>query len=540
MGTLEFRGSRRGTRLYDGSRALTAPDPEESARRRLQAVGKTHSALYLLFSPVFPFGIDEFLRDLPEGTRVAAIEAEREAFFSDTAAWNELARDSAVTILAGLPVEEARHALEKTIETSRVRSVRPVWMTGAARRNRHYYEALLTAAEEKLALVWQNRATIISFGRLWIRNLFLNLKELAFSIDHLDSLAQKPIFLAGAGPSLEALSSFILKQRSRVSLIAVDTALPFLLHIGAVPDAVVSVDAQHLNVKDLLPPPPENVKLLYDATAAPAFVRKFRRTNRFAFFSEFADTALWELLKEARVPVPRIEAGGSVGTTALLLADRLRRRAGSPALPILLGGVDFAFPPGQPHARMTYTHILTLTQISRLQPLPFLAAHLRRKRLHTAAKGGGRVATDYVLAGYGAQLRSAASRFPTVFDMSSSGVDLGLPVIGESEAEEILSEQRAEPRPVTADESGTAPGPSPVDPFLIRRFLTQEEAALREIASAIRERTESEEAILHRLRRRDYVYYYFPDPEPKLEESYLRRIIASISYLLRSINKPVA
>ncbi len=539
MGALEFRQAGRETRLYDGSRALTAPNPEESARRRLQGVAKAPSALYLLFSPVFPFGIETFLAELPKDTRVALVEAESEALYNDNTAWAELEEDNRLTLLAGLPEEEARQAIEGLIETSRVRSVRPVWMTGAARRNRQYYEQLLTAAEEKLALAWQNRATVISFGRLWIRNLFINLRELAFSIDHLDSLTKKPIFLAGAGPSLEELGPFVLENRPRISLIAVDTALPFLLHIGAVPDAVVSVDAQHLNVKDLLPPPPAGVKLLYDATAAPAFVRKFRRTERFAFFSDFAETALWKLLREAQIPVPRIEAGGSVGTTALLLADRYRRRAGRPTLPILLAGLDFAFPPGQPHTRMTYTHLLTLTQMTRLQPLPFLPAHLRRKRLDTAAKGGGRVATDYVLAGYGAQLRSAASRFPAVYDLSHKGVDLALPVINQKEAAQVLTEYAAE----NSSQEENEPVPArqgPIDPFLIRRFVTQEEAALRDLAAAIRERHESDEELLNRLRSRDYVSYYFPDPEPRLEGSYLRRTIASISYLLRSINKPVA
>lgn len=540
MGALEFRKSSRGTRLYEGSRALTAPNPQESAKRRLQGVQRTPAGLYLLFSPAFPYGISQFVDALPLDSRVIVVEAEAAALYPDQAEWLSLSEDPRFTLLLGLSLPEARSAIERQVESSRVRSVRPVWMTGAARRNREYYEALLTATEETLALTWQNRATVISFGRLWIRNIFLNLRELAFSIDALGDLPRLPIFLAGAGPSLEERKEFILENRPRMCLIAVDTALPFLLHIGAIPDAVVSVDAQHLNVKDLLPLPPAGVKLLFDTTAAPAFVRKFRRNDRFAFLSHFADTALWKLLDQARIPVPRIEAGGSVGTTALLLADRLRAKAGLPTLPILVAGLDFSFRPGVPHARMTYTHILNLTRMVRLEPLPILPAHLRRKRLKTAAKGGGTISTDYVLAGYGAQLRAAANRFSEVYDLSSKGVDLGLPIISEKEAEELILR-------FTGDQTfapGSAPGSNrrgdSIDPFLIRRFITQEHAALRDLAASIRERNESDQNLLHRIRERDYVSYYFPDPEPRLEESYLRRVIASVSYLLRSINKPVA
>lgn len=480
---------------------------------------------------------------LPRDSLVFMVEADSEALYPDEAEWTKLTEDSRVTLLQGLPLEEARHAVEDVIASNRVRSVRPVWMTGAARRNRGYYERLLTTAEENLALAWQNRATIISFGRLWMRNLFTNLQGISYSIDDLSRLLEQPIFIAGAGPSLEEQTSFILEHRSALYLIAVDTALPFLLHIGAVPDAIVSVDAQHLNLKDLLPPPPSGVRLLFDLTAAPAFVRKFRSSDRFAFLSNFADTALWERLEESRISIPRIEAGGSVGTTALLLADRLRRNAGLPTLPILVGGLDFAFQAGLPHARMTYTHILSLTRMHRLEPLPFLPAHLRRKRLNTAAKEGGTITTDYVLAGYGAQLRAAAGRFTRVYDLSTRGVDLGLPVIGPEAAEELLSK--------SASERGQRDGRTPlrahdtrsdaelIDPFTIRRFLNREEAALRDLATEIRGREGSEQELLRRLRERDYVSYYFPDPEPRIEESYLRRVIASISYLLRNISKHV-
>lgn len=540
MSALEFRGS--SPRLYEGSRALTAPNPEESATRRLGSLTIKPRRLFFLFSPVFPYAIGEFLDALDEESRVVLVEVEQRAVYPEEEGWQRLRSDRRCETLFGLPFAEAALRVEQIIARSRVRSVQPVWMTGAARVHREYYDALLTRAEESLALTWQNRATTISFGRLWIRNLFLNLPETPRTIDALASEVDRPLLVLGAGPSLEECAPFLLRQRERVRVIAVDTALPYLLHIGVVPDMLVSMDAQQLNVKDLLPLPPPGIKLLYDATAAPSFLRKFPVEDRYAYISHFAEGSIWERLGEAGINLPRVEAGGSVGTTALLLADRLRRSGGNSGVPILLGGLDFAFRPGLPHARMTYTHILTLGSMERLAPLPFLPPHLSRHRVDAPDKRGGTILTDYVLAGYGAQLRTGAGRFENVYDLSREGVDLGLPGLQLEGAEEMVVETSADSTgELSAASPGTdrpeAPPDGGVDPEAVERFLRGEREALQRLAEAIRGDGAGPKEALAILEEHDYVAFFFPDPEPKEDASYFRRVIASVSYLLRTLNK---
>lgn len=540
MSALEFRGS--SPRLYEGSRALTAPHPEESATRRLGSVTIKPRRLFFLFSPVFPYAIAEFLDALDEESRVIVVEAEAAAIYPDQEGWERIRSDSRCETLFGLPFEEALLRAEESIVQSSVRSVQPVWMTGAARVHREYYDALLRRAEETLALTWQNRATTISFGRLWIRNLFLNLPETPRTIDALASSVDRPLLILGAGPSLEECTGFLRRKRQELRIIAVDTALPFLLHIGVIPDMLVSMDAQQLNVKDLLPPPPPGIKLLYDATAAPSFLRKFPARDRYAYISHFAEGSIWDRLEEAGIDLPRLEAGGSVGTTALLLADRLRRSCGTPGLPILLGGLDFAFHPGLPHARMTYTHMLTLTTMERLAPLPFLPPHLARNRVEAPDKRGDTILTDYVLASYGAQLRAGSGRFRNVYDLSREGVDLGIPGLEFSRAEEIVAQEAArscEGPPADAAEPGEAQGlpRGIIDPGAVERFLRGEREALYRLAEAIRGDGAGPKEALAILKEHDYVSFFFPDPEPKEDASYFRRVIASVSYLLRTLNK---
>lgn len=542
MGVWEFRETDRGPRLYRDEKALTAPDPAASAARRLAAVERRPQRLYLLLSPVFPDSIAPFLDTLPESSLVVLVEPESRAIQENRRAWELLRQRSGVELLFGLDLEETSRRVTELIEAYRVRSLRAVWMTGAARQAKGYHDAVIARAEESLALVWQNRATVISLGRLWIRNLFRNLLEFDQGIDQAASLADRPILVAGAGPSLEEHGELIRRIRTGVRLLAVDTALPYLLALDIVPDAVVSMDSQQLNVKDLIPTPPPGIRLLADATAAPSFVRAFPRHLRYAFVSHFAESSLWGLLEEANLRIPMLQAGGSVGTTSLLLADHLRHLAGRRELPILLAGLDFAFTPGLPHARMTYTHILTLTSRSRLAPEPFLPPHLARKRLPAPAKGGGTVRTDYVLAGYAARLRAAAGRFSGVLDLTSRGVDLGLPLIEPDDAEELVVSWASEGEGAStaagggaAEVGGTAGAPQPAGAWKRRAyaFLRREEWAIRKLAALIRQGEQGWDQARVLLEEHDYITFYFPDPAPRRDPSYLRRVIASASYFLR-------
>lgn len=542
MSNLEFRETGHRPRLFEGSKALTAPDPGASAARRLGGIPTPPERLFFLQSPVFPDGIDAFLDRLDDRSVVVLVEPEPSAVYPDPQGWERLRRRPQLFTLFGTAPEEAAETVESLIAKHRLRGVESVRMTAAARLHQEYHELLLRRARESLALTWQNRATTISFGRLWIRNLLLNLPGLAFTIDDAVDVANRPILVAGAGLSLEESAPLILRERARLTIVSVDTALPYLLGIGVTPDIVVSVDAQQLNVKDLLPPPPTGVRLFFDATAAPSFIRKFPKTLRFAFISHFAEGAIWNLLEEGGIDLPVVEAGGSVGTTALLLADRLRRAADKSDLPIFLSGLDFAFPPGKPHARGTYTHKLTLLSAHRLAPMPFLPSHLGRRWIESPGKNGGTIITDYVLAGYAARLRGAVDRFSQVYDLSNWGAAIGLPVVEEEEATALITSWEEGAR-LGGRFEATAPGRNgpPREPRLSRReivsFLQQEAWALQKLTAAIRAGDSRRSEAFDLLRRHDYVTYFFPDPTPRYERSYLRRVVASAGFFVRYIQR---
>ncbi|MFW5811705.1 MAG: hypothetical protein ACOCWS_01885, partial [Alkalispirochaetaceae bacterium] len=64
-------------------------------------------------------------------------------------------------------------------------------------------------------------------------------------------------------------------------------------------------------------------------------------------------------------------------------------------------------------------------------------------------------------------------------------------------------------------------------------FLRREEWTMRKLATLIREGESGWREAEKLLREHDYITFYFPDPEPRQESSYLRRVIASASYFLR-------
>ncbi len=181
-------------------------------------------------------------------------------------------------------------------------------------------------------------------GPLWVRNLFDNLASETFSLAPWPDWGDAPVIVCGAGVTLESALPWISDHRSAWKLIAVDTALPILKAWSLIPDAVVSLEAQHANLRDFAGWFGAPVALFADMTSYPPSTRVFSQ-QPFWFISEFAPLALWSRWPWGTAVAPRLPPLGSVGVAAAWIAWKLTQG------PVLLAGLDFSFPPGQSHAR---------------------------------------------------------------------------------------------------------------------------------------------------------------------------------------------
>jgi hypothetical protein len=184
--------------------------------------------------------------------------------------------------------------------------------------------------------------------------------------------------VCAAGPSLDSQIPRIAEAKGRKDapyLITTDTSLPALLSGGLEPDAVISLDCQHISYRHFIPPRrsplktgagiPPHIPLFLDLASPPPLASLAARP---VFFT--AGHPLGAYLGARWRPFPRIDgSGGSVTHAAVSLAESLG------AQEIELYGADFSYPQGRTYARGTYIFPYFEARQNRLEPLEALFSH---------------------------------------------------------------------------------------------------------------------------------------------------------------------
>ena len=196
------------------------------------------------------------------------------------------------------------------------------------------------------------------FGKLWFKNAVCNL----FAAERF-SAPLPPVrraAVSAAGPSLEAQIPILREAKAKGAfLIATDTSMPALVGNGLMPDAIVSIDCQHISYYHFLGGIPKGVPLLLDLASPRALCRLGDSVRFFSSGHPFCAyvSAKWR-------PFPALDtSGGNVTYAALSLAEALG------ASETILAGADFSYPEGKSYARGTYIYAYFSQSQSRLQPL---------------------------------------------------------------------------------------------------------------------------------------------------------------------------
>jgi hypothetical protein len=188
-----------------------------------------------------------------------------------------------------------------------------------------------------------NAATLRRFGKRWVRNLAANM-DMFRDLPGINNLAKAfdfPVLVLAAGPSLDRLAPFLPGLYRRCVIVAVDTALRFLAHHGITADFAVSADPQYWNLLHLLlePFPAESLVCCASVQRRSFFLAK----NTFLISPKFP---LGRFIEKAVGEKGCLDAGGSVATSAFDFARRIR---GGPSKPIIIAGLDLAFPQLKTH-----------------------------------------------------------------------------------------------------------------------------------------------------------------------------------------------
>jgi uncharacterized Rossmann fold enzyme len=207
------------------------------------------------------------------------------------------------------------------------------------------------------------------FGKRWFSNILRNLSAAEGFQDPFPRAKHTAVI--AAGPSLEQQLPALAERRRPcrsghgrpdLFLIAADTALPSLLGAGLEPDAVISIDCQHISYYHFLGGMPRHIPLYLDLASPPLLASL---SDHVRFFT--GGHPLEQYVSQYWRSIPALDtSGANVTYAALSLAESLG------AARIELYGADFAYPLGRSYARGTYIYPYFAKQQNRLKPLEAL------------------------------------------------------------------------------------------------------------------------------------------------------------------------
>jgi hypothetical protein len=529
------------TVFYQGRYLYSSKNPIASVLALINETVIPPASLVFVPSCGLGYGLPELAERLPPHCHILCLECDSELMrLAETEALPRLAGREGLTVLAAADLPSVERFFSR-FPPGTFRRVIRLNLCGAARLYPEFYSRVETYLAREIQTYWQNKMTLMHMGLLYTRNLLANLPLLPLACN-LDALSlDRPLVVAGAGPSLPATLPLIRSLGSRAALLAVDTALPVLLAADLIPDFVFALEPQFVNIKDFIALGAHRVPLIADLCSAPQVVRfcaEKRKCPLYFVSSEFHPLSLWGRLQAAGLRPRPIPPLGSVGVAAVYIALRLT------GAPVFLAGLDFSFPFQKTHATGSPGSLLELETTDRLRSIGQrdFTFFCDRPPLPFPAKNNGRVGSDLILSSYAENLAILCQGAQRVFDLNPHGLPLGAPLVRSlAEAEAVMA---ATP-PGNRDARGD--GASDWQSNTVREFLYGENIILEAAAELClpligpgapasgRLSDEHNE----RLACSDYAYCHIPgkSPLPDYTKAFAAQTLLALRYFLERIRR---
>jgi hypothetical protein len=197
------------------------------------------------------------------------------------------------------------------------------------------------SAVEKVTADYSTQAVL---GKRWFTNIIRN----TFAAEKQNGIFApvKHAAICAAGPSLDLQIDTIAKKRNSFFLIAADTALSTLMEAGLPPDAVISIDCQHISYYHFMKRLPPTIPLFLGLSSPPLLTSLVK--NCF-FFSDGHPLSNYITRFFRRFPAIDT-SGANVTFAALSLAEQLGAKT------IDVYGADFSYPKGKLYTRPAYIY----------------------------------------------------------------------------------------------------------------------------------------------------------------------------------------
>lgn len=208
--------------------------------------------------------------------------------------------------------------------------------------------------QETLKAVSADFSVQSHFGKIWMHNILLNLRDFAPAREPLlnpGELAKCAAIIA-AGPTLDDSARVLRERQEDFFIIATDTTCGPLYRRGIVPDAIVCVDAQQVSSEHFFPLPAaregSRTPLVFlDLCSSPSCARLLRHRGIQPVFFH-SGHPLSQRAAEA-CGLMQVETGS--GTVTVAAAD-IARQLGFTRLRFF--GADFSYSAGKPYVKGSY------------------------------------------------------------------------------------------------------------------------------------------------------------------------------------------
>jgi len=263
------------------------------------------------------------------------------------------------------------------------------------------YKPILIQLQDVIQNKKTELLTYSRLGKVWFDNFLKNyqLKNSMQSCELFqDKLAEKPVLLVGAGPSLKSKIDYIKNERKNIFIIAIDTILKYLLKNEIVPDLVLSVDSQVLSKLHFYGIESSSLTFLFDTLANPDLVKKY--ISKSYFFKS------GNPLNQFFPSMPQTSEGLSAANMAVDILYQLGVRT------LYMIGVDFAYQKDTLYTGGNYFSLYWSSRINKFETLDvkYYAYYANRKLIPAQSKKGEPIQTTPILQTYAKALNSYVSQ----------------------------------------------------------------------------------------------------------------------------------
>ncbi|MDR2468529.1 MAG: DUF115 domain-containing protein [Spirochaetaceae bacterium] len=254
--------------------------------------------------------------------------------------------DPRVTLLVDPDVHTIINYIIETYHPCVHNGIRLIPLRGRCDFDEEHFLPAADAVKQAIDLVSSDYSVQAHFGMRWFSNIIRNvvLAEKQHGIIAPVSHAA----VCAAGPSLDIQLNELKKRREELFIISTDTALGALLSAGIVPQALISIDCQHISYLHFMcqgiAALREHTTLFVDLASPPLLALSLPKS----FFFSGGHPLVRYITSNFKEFITLDTSGGNVTYAGIALAEKLGAKT------IELYGADFAYPDGMAYSKGAY------------------------------------------------------------------------------------------------------------------------------------------------------------------------------------------